>query len=90
MEGSITVKVAPMVFFRNIEDFVTWVDSSKIKQHVLNYNDEVSCGVAFFNLLSKSEIFIMIVVVWPNHLFSLSCDSFRGMTLTLWNKSVIH
>ncbi|KAL3054608.1 U3 small nucleolar ribonucleoprotein protein IMP3 [Trematomus bernacchii] len=25
---------------RNMEDFVTWVDSSKIKQHVLNYNDE--------------------------------------------------
>uniref|UniRef100_A0A7N8X6F4 U3 small nucleolar ribonucleoprotein protein IMP3 n=1 Tax=Mastacembelus armatus TaxID=205130 RepID=A0A7N8X6F4_9TELE len=27
---------------RNMEDFVTWVDSSKIKQHVMNYNDEVS------------------------------------------------
>uniref|UniRef100_A0A3Q3QC29 U3 small nucleolar ribonucleoprotein protein IMP3 n=1 Tax=Monopterus albus TaxID=43700 RepID=A0A3Q3QC29_MONAL len=26
----------------NMEDFVTWVDSSKIKQHVMNYNDEVS------------------------------------------------
>lgn len=25
-----------------MEDFVTWVDSSKIKQHVLNYNEEVS------------------------------------------------
>ncbi|XP_004517614.1 U3 small nucleolar ribonucleoprotein protein IMP3 [Ceratitis capitata] len=25
---------------RNLEDFVTWVDSSKIKQHVLNYNDQ--------------------------------------------------
>ncbi|XP_068196882.1 U3 small nucleolar ribonucleoprotein protein IMP3 [Antennarius striatus] len=25
---------------RNMEDFVTWVDSSKIKQHVVNYNDE--------------------------------------------------
>uniref|UniRef100_A0A8C5G093 Small ribosomal subunit protein uS4 N-terminal domain-containing protein n=1 Tax=Gouania willdenowi TaxID=441366 RepID=A0A8C5G093_GOUWI len=24
----------------NMEDFVTWVDSSKIKQHVLNYNEE--------------------------------------------------
>ncbi|XP_015260072.1 PREDICTED: U3 small nucleolar ribonucleoprotein protein IMP3 [Cyprinodon variegatus] len=29
-----------LLFFRNMEDFVTWVDSSKIKQHVLNYNDE--------------------------------------------------
>ncbi|KAI5612548.1 U3 small nucleolar ribonucleoprotein IMP3 [Silurus asotus] len=26
---------------RNMEDFVTWVDSSKIKQHVMNYNEEV-------------------------------------------------
>uniref|UniRef100_A0A1A7Y2F2 U3 small nucleolar ribonucleoprotein protein IMP3 n=1 Tax=Iconisemion striatum TaxID=60296 RepID=A0A1A7Y2F2_9TELE len=25
---------------RNMEDFVTWVDSSKIKQHVMNYNNE--------------------------------------------------
>ncbi|XP_067633629.1 U3 small nucleolar ribonucleoprotein protein IMP3 [Eurosta solidaginis] len=25
---------------RNMEDFVTWVDSSKIKQHVLAYNDQ--------------------------------------------------
>ncbi|XP_063060561.1 U3 small nucleolar ribonucleoprotein protein IMP3-like [Engraulis encrasicolus] len=25
---------------RSMEDFVTWVDSSKIKQHVMNYNDE--------------------------------------------------
>lgn len=30
------------LFFRNMEDFVTWVDSSKIRQHVMNYNDEVS------------------------------------------------
>ncbi|MEE6496259.1 hypothetical protein FKM82_002275 [Ascaphus truei] len=25
---------------RNMEDFVTWVDSSKIKKHVLEYNEE--------------------------------------------------
>ncbi|XP_034410999.1 U3 small nucleolar ribonucleoprotein protein IMP3 [Cyclopterus lumpus] len=25
---------------RNMEDFVTWVDSSKIRQHVMNYNEE--------------------------------------------------
>lgn len=31
-----------------MEDFVTWVDSSKIKQHVMNYNDEVS-KVFFFS-----------------------------------------
>ncbi|XP_006635129.1 U3 small nucleolar ribonucleoprotein protein IMP3 [Lepisosteus oculatus] len=25
---------------RSVEDFVTWVDSSKIRQHVMNYNEE--------------------------------------------------
>lgn len=25
---------------RNMEDFITWVDSSKIKRHVMNYNEE--------------------------------------------------
>jgi len=24
--------------YRSMEDFITWVDSSKIKQHVMNYN----------------------------------------------------
>lgn len=26
---------------RNMEDFVTWVDTSKLKRHVARYNDEV-------------------------------------------------
>lgn len=26
---------------RNMEDFVTWVDSSKIKRHVVRYNDKL-------------------------------------------------
>lgn len=26
-------------FFRPLEDFVTWVDTSAIKKHVLEYND---------------------------------------------------
>lgn len=37
---------------RSMEDFVTWVDSSKIKQHVLNYNDEVSRRVLFQHFMS--------------------------------------
>ena len=28
---------------RNLEDFVTWTDTSKIRKHVLEYNEEVSC-----------------------------------------------
>ncbi|KAM4044714.1 U3 small nucleolar ribonucleoprotein IMP3 [Anomaloglossus baeobatrachus] len=26
---------------RNMEDFITWVDSSKIKKHVMDYNEEM-------------------------------------------------
>jgi len=26
---------------RNMEDFVTWVDTSKIKRHVMKYNDQL-------------------------------------------------
>uniref|UniRef100_A0A667Z1V7 IMP U3 small nucleolar ribonucleoprotein 3 n=1 Tax=Myripristis murdjan TaxID=586833 RepID=A0A667Z1V7_9TELE len=32
--------ISVLTAFKNMEDFVTWVDSSKIKQHVMNYNDE--------------------------------------------------
>lgn len=38
-----------------MEDFVTWVDSSKIKQHVMNYNDEV---------LEPPVYFIVIKAFW--------------------------
>ncbi|KAK9538949.1 hypothetical protein VZT92_004088 [Zoarces viviparus] len=34
------VKDPAFLVTRNMEDFVTWVDSSKIKQHVMNYNEE--------------------------------------------------
>ena len=30
---------------RNMEDFVTWTDTSKIRRHVLEYNEEVSVCV---------------------------------------------
>lgn len=26
---------------RNMEDFVTWVDNSKIKAHIMKFNDKV-------------------------------------------------
>jgi hypothetical protein len=28
---------------RHMEDFVTWVDTSKLKRTVMRYNDEVRC-----------------------------------------------
>ncbi|MBN3287225.1 IMP3 protein, partial [Polyodon spathula] len=42
---------------RNTEDFVTWVDSSKIKQHVMEYNEQVSApGTEFSRNDSNDRI----------------------------------
>lgn len=30
-----------LIFPRNMEDFVTWVDSSKIKRNIMKYRDEL-------------------------------------------------
>jgi len=30
-----------LTFGRNMEDFVTWVDSSKIKRNILKYRDKL-------------------------------------------------
>uniref|UniRef100_A0A8C4DE86 U3 small nucleolar ribonucleoprotein protein IMP3 n=1 Tax=Dicentrarchus labrax TaxID=13489 RepID=A0A8C4DE86_DICLA len=57
---------------RNMEDFVTWVDSSKIKQHVMNYNDEVS------QFAGSAQIFHpTVAVVKMMSLFSLKA-------MTIW------
>ncbi|XP_061402558.1 U3 small nucleolar ribonucleoprotein protein IMP3 [Musca vetustissima] len=37
--GTEMVKDPAFLVSRNLEDFVTWVDGSKIKEHVLSYND---------------------------------------------------
>lgn len=37
--GAEVVKDPAFLVTRTMEDFVTWVDSSKIRQHVLEYND---------------------------------------------------
>ncbi len=46
--GQLKCKVSVQYSYRSMEDFVTWVDSSKIKQHVMNYNEEV-CRSIFFH-----------------------------------------
>lgn len=40
--GPELVKDPALLVTRTLEDFVTWVDSSKIKRHVLEYNGLVS------------------------------------------------
>lgn len=39
--GTETVTDPAYLVTRNLEDFVTWVDSSKIKKKVLQYNDKL-------------------------------------------------
>ncbi|KZC11178.1 U3 small nucleolar ribonucleoprotein IMP3 [Dufourea novaeangliae] len=40
--GAEVVKDPAFLVTRNLEDFVTWVDTSAIKKHVLEYNNAVS------------------------------------------------
>lgn len=39
--GTDVVKDPAFLVSRTLEDFVTWVDSSKIRQHVMEYNNMV-------------------------------------------------
>ena len=39
--GPQTITDPAYLVTRNMEDFVTWVDTSKIKRKVLQYNDKV-------------------------------------------------
>ncbi len=48
--GQLKCKVSVQYSYRSMEDFVTWVDSSKIKQHVMNYNEEVCLSIFFHSL----------------------------------------
>lgn len=40
--GPEVVKDPAFLVTRSLEDFVTWVDGSAIRKHVLEYNDMVS------------------------------------------------
>ena len=37
----ISISMPCLSVCRNMEDFVTWTDTSKIRKHVLEYNEEV-------------------------------------------------
>lgn len=39
--GTDVIKDPAFLVTRTLEDFVTWVDGSAIKRHVLEYNDQV-------------------------------------------------
>ena len=47
------LKLNAMYGLRNMEDFVTWVDTSAIKRHIMEYNELVSDVV-----IEKNTFFI--------------------------------
>lgn len=55
--GPELVKDPALLVTRTLEDFVTWVDSSKIKQHVMEYNGMVRTFSFSGNFKIKNLIF---------------------------------
>lgn len=52
--GPETVSDPAYLVTRNMEDFVTWVDTSKIKRKIMKYNDKVNnYTLAFFPAMSE-------------------------------------
>ena len=41
MSGTNNERYTNMLCLRNMEDFVTWVDSSKIKRNIMKYRDKL-------------------------------------------------
>lgn len=61
--------------FRHMEDFVTWVDTSKLKRTIMKYNDEVRICLNLSNLYQQTvpydELFIYSLTI------SISYDTGR-------------
>lgn len=55
---------------RSLEDFVTWVDNSKIRKHVLEYNDLVSI-VKFSHLNNSNDSCLYFSERWFYSLISI-------------------
>ena len=54
--GPEVVKDPAFLVTRALEDFVTWVDGSAIRRHVMEYNDLVSFNFHFFAILRASSM----------------------------------
>jgi len=50
------------MFYRNLEDFVTWIDTSAIKKHVLEYNNEVRIQFSIYYCNYINYIFIILYI----------------------------
>ncbi len=50
-----------LYIYRNLEDFVTWTDTSAIRKHVLEYNEMVCTYILYFKILIQ---FIIVLVAF--------------------------
>lgn len=57
-----------------MEDFVTWVDSSAIKKHIMEYNEMVIIIIILLNILILTQVFFFffsreMISIWLDNLF---------------------
>ena len=67
------LKLNAMYGLRNMEDFVTWVDTSAIKRHIMEYNELVSdvvieTNTVFIKDFTKEVLinFRETISLWPD------------------------
>lgn len=73
--GTEVVKDPAFLVSRTLEDFVTWVDSSKIRRHVMEYNNMVG-NLCIVLLLYHHRISMLIYSLWLLSLY-LQRDDFE-------------
>lgn len=69
--GTEVVKDPAFLVSRTLEDFVTWVDSSKIRRHVMEYNNMVG----IFHYLSQRIFFRLLLFFFY---FSVTTSNYNG------------
>lgn len=81
--GPEVVKDPAFLVTRSLEDFVTWVDGSAIRKHVLEYNDMVSRVQNSPNRISASKISAkgMLVSILLHCQLNSCCHNFTNVML---------
>lgn len=72
--GTDVVKDPAFLVSRTLEDFVTWVDSSKIRRHVMEYNNMVSLFRKNFPLQSTLNFFSLSFFVYRETILNYEAD----------------
>ncbi len=61
--GTEMIKDPAFLVARTLEDFVTWVDGSAIRKHVLEYNNIVSFEVVLLAMRLRSAKYLRLFVI---------------------------